>query len=182
MITAAAILAAGRSKRFGSTNKLLAMCDGKPLAEYAIQSVKSLNVNLYVAAVSDDHVGDLLPSFELIKVKGTQSDSLKACVTHARAKGADRLLVVLADMPFVETCDLQKLMESDPNRVSALTDGTIISVPACFPSAVFDQLLMLEGEKGARDILRQKETQLIHVQPKTLIDIDTPETHARYFG
>ena len=180
MITVAAVLAAGQSTRFGADDKLRATLHGQALAFYAARAVAELDVDHRIVAYRDAAVLDLFDGFDPVHVEGTQSDSLKACVSCAMQHGADRLLVSLADMPFVTTAHLEQLLSCDPNTVSASFDGEKVTVPACFPRRSLDALLDIKGDQGARVLLRSEDVVRVEAPSDVLADIDTPEMLGRY--
>ncbi|MEM7243077.1 MAG: NTP transferase domain-containing protein [Pseudomonadota bacterium] len=180
MITAAAVLAAGRSKRFGAEDKLLAVFKGQPLGAYVAQAIDRLDIEHHMVAYRSEQLLTVFDGFESIHANARQSDSLKACVKRAKELGVDRLLVALADMPFVETVHFERLLACDPACISALSDGIRASVPACFPNTAFDALLKIDGDIGARDILQAEDVVRVDVAPEILNDIDTPAALSRY--
>ncbi|MEM7439810.1 MAG: NTP transferase domain-containing protein [Pseudomonadota bacterium] len=180
MITVAAVLAAGKSTRFGSEDKLLADFKGNSLASYAARAVSDLSVTRRIVAYRNPQILQLFDGFDQIEVTGTQSDSLKACVRYAKGLSADRLLVTLADTPRVDASVLSALLSHPPDQVVASQAVKGATVPACLPAACFDELLTLEGDVGARSVLNTPGTLLVSVDLEKLIDIDTKEMLAQH--
>jgi len=179
MISVGAVLAAGQSTRFGDADKLLAPIHGQPMAQYAADALRVLDLDARVVAYRNAHVLPLFDGFETCHVAAQQSDSLRAVVRHAQGLNADRLLVVLADMPGVQVADLRALLVPS-DHIVAFHDGRRAQVPACFPAHVFAQLLALRGDKGARDLLRGPDVIFRNVSPEDVMDIDTQEACLRY--
>jgi molybdenum cofactor cytidylyltransferase len=101
--------------------------------------------------------------------------SIALAASHARAAGAERLLVMLGDMPFVSAETLQRLIEQTPTTGASACrygDGAL-GPPACFGSDLFEQLTQLDGDTGARHLLRQA-TALV-VDERELRDVDTAQ-------
>jgi molybdenum cofactor cytidylyltransferase len=57
----------------------------------------------------------------------------------------------------------------------------VLGVPALFDREVFDELLALEGDAGARVVIRKSEpTRIAAVKaPEAAFDVDTPADHQR---
>lgn len=178
MTTCGLVLAAGRSSRFGAEDKLLADLNGHPLAHYAAAAMCAVPLDRRIVVTGSQAVADLFQGFQVVMLdnSGTvQSDSLRAGVTAAR--GADRLLIALADMPFVTPAHLAAVLERCGAIGSASTDGTRPMPPACFPATRHDALAELSGDKGAAPLLRAlPKTALIPAPFPVLFDVDTPET------
>jgi len=175
MTTAAVILAAGRSSRFGAADKLLAPLQGRPLASYAAAALMSAPVELR-AAVCGDAVAPLMAGMTLLSAPpgSGQADSLRAAVDWAGREGASRLLVLLADMPFVTADDLTEVLERAGTGMAAATDGARRMPPACFPATAFPALAQLDGDAGARPLLAGLDPgRLVHLPATHLRDIDT---------
>jgi molybdenum cofactor cytidylyltransferase len=61
-----------------------------------------------------------------------------------------------------------------PNKLICSKSGLALLPPAIFPSAYFEQLMNLTGDKGAKALLHQNIDNLqAIVLPKAIIDIDT---------
>lgn len=184
MIRAGMVLAAGRSRRFGAQNKLLARFRGIPLAAHSARAMRLAALDRRLAVVADPAVAELFDGFDLIWLEGSeseQSDSLRAGAARAREIGADRLLVALADMPLVPGRLMDGVLDrASDTTPSAASDGTCCAPPACFPRCLFPELENLRGDHGAGELLRQlPSSQLERVTPEILTDIDTVDDLAR---
>ena len=66
-----------------------------------------------------------------------------------------------------------------PALVAARYDGTP-GVPALFDQSLFDELMQLKGDKGARPLFRKYEMQMKTVAfPSGAFDLDTPGDYDR---
>lgn len=167
-MTVIALLAAGKSRRFGDPCKLQTSFRGKPLVRHAADVALALGRPV-IAVVSDMKVAALLPEFHCIFSDGPKSQTLKAAASFAKD---DDLLVMLADMPFIETHHLETLL--DASGAAILTDGMDMYPPALIPESLFPAIMQLEGDQGAGKILRNHPTtEMIPADPSVLIDIDT---------
>lgn len=165
------LLAAGRSSRFGTENKLLAPCRGQPLVGHAAAALAGLH---RVAVVGDPAVAAVLDGFALVDAPplALQSDSLRAGVMAARAMGASRVLVLLGDMPNVGSDLAKAVLEACDTRPACAFDGARRMPPAAFPPAWFDRLLALSGDRGAGALLG--DAVCVPATPAMLADVDYP--------
>ncbi len=185
MTTAAILLAAGASRRFGADDKLLAKFKGRPLVAHAAEALSASGAELLMAVVTSDAVAEALPGFEIIRPPEPvpeQSDSLRAGIAAAQARGAARALVALGDMPFVDAAAMQAVLaRATDSQASALTDGTRRAPPACFPTKDFEALLQIKGDTGAARLIKAlPPSALVQVPSTMLIDIDTPQALSDY--
>ena len=168
-------MAAGKSRRFGAENKLLASFNGRPLCVHAATEMSDAGLSKCVSVVRDAAVAALLPWFELVHCSGNQSDSLKAGVLTAIDLDADQIVVCLADMPFVTAqmiVNLLALAKIHPTCASRWGDRK--SPPAVIPRAQFDNLLKLEGDSGALSLVKRlPESAFLRLEKNDTIDLDT---------
>ena len=180
MRTAALVLAAGASRRFGS-DKRLHLLEGEPML------VRSLAIYRKVC----DDVGVVIRSGEpeiaaLAQAAGCrvveasdaamgQSRSLAAGVQAMRGD-ADQLIVGLGDMPFVRPDTVRQLvaaLATAPTRIVRPTYKGRPGNPIGFPAGFFDDLTGIEGDTGARELVAASDPRLLEVDdPGVLRDID----------
>jgi molybdenum cofactor cytidylyltransferase len=103
------------------------------------------------------------------------SQSVKLGVQRAKDEGAQAVLIALADMPRVTAAHIYRMLDAadSADAVVASSDGEKPSPPALFGRDRFDFLLTLDGDAGARDLV--KAGRHVVTAPAELIDIDTPE-------
>lgn len=186
--TAAILLAAGQSLRFGADDKLLASLAGEPLALHAARRIVELAPRRRIAVCRDAN-GTLARQlerlgFEIVANPDTDrglSHSL-SCGIAVTARGAEAAaLVCLADMPFVSVGHLHNLLSQfDPSDapVVASTNGEAAMPPALFGRSLFDRLQAAEGDRGGRALLTG--AMLVPAGAGELADIDQPEDFRRY--
>ena len=171
--TAAILLAAGQSQRFGPTNKLLAELRGKPLIAHSADLLRNLAPDHLIACYRD---ADLLPhlsGFDAINTKGVFSDSLKAAVTRAQDLRVSRLLIMLGDMPFVPLSHLRHLIDHTGRVVLSESKDGIRTPPAAFDASMIPTLLRSSHDQGLRDILKGHDVVRTRASSDQLRDIDT---------
>jgi len=183
--TVGILLAAGRGRRFdpaGLRNKLLQPLPGGE-AVVAASARKLLAVVPRVVAVvppDDGGVAALLAALGCDVVVCAEADSgMAASLVHAirHASAADAWLVALGDMPHVAPATLRALAD-------ALAAGATIAAPVMegrrgnpvgFSRVHLEALLALQGDQGARGLLRSGPVQDVPVDDMGIFrDIDTP--------
>jgi molybdenum cofactor cytidylyltransferase len=189
---AAIVLAAGRSTRMGTANKLVADVGGKPMVRHAVEAALAsaaapvLVVTGYQADDVQTAVGGLGVSFvhNPDYAKGLSS-SLRAGL-GAVPEAAGGALVLLGDMPHITSAHLDSLIAA-----FADAEGSAIVVPShagkrgnpvLWPRAYFAEMLQLEGDAGARRLLAQHAKRVREVDLGTdaiFADVDTPEALAK---
>ena len=184
MSIAGIVIAAGRSKRFGDDNKLLATAAGRPLAAWAAAAMLGAPVSRRIAVVADAAVARVFEGFDIVMADAgaKQSDSLRLGVAAARAAGASCVLLALADMPGVTAQDMAAVLRAQRGHAPAAAwlEGRPMP-PAAFPAAWFPTLETLQGDRGAGALLaRAEDLAPVRLAPSHLIDIDTPDDLARW--
>jgi CTP:molybdopterin cytidylyltransferase MocA len=185
-VIAAVVLAAGGASRFGSA-KQLAELDGVPLLEHAIRAVEAVPAIERIVVVLGARADEIraavdFGSAEVVVCEdwdSGQAASLR-CAVAAVAADADAIVVTLGDMPRVTPdviaafADLA-VQHGSQTRARAVFDGSP-GHPVALGSAYFDDLLALEGDVGARELLKRIGADAIEVGHLCSgIDIDTPE-------
>jgi molybdenum cofactor cytidylyltransferase len=177
------LLAAGTSQRFGTDDKLLAPLAGEPLALHAARRIVELAPRRRIAVCRDDHgaLARLLAAhgFEIAANPHPEhglSRSLSCGIAEA-ARGPDvAAMVCLADMPFVGTGHLRKLIarfDEVAAPVVASTNGDAAMPPALFARVLFDKLRSGEGDRGGKALLA--DAALVPARVGELADIDRPD-------
>ena len=178
-----AVLAAGRSTRFGAA-KQLALWDGKPLVRHVLDQVEGVPGCDCLLVVGHERRAVLdaampLSGFVVVNDaydKGIGS-SIAAAVRAAR-HAADAVVVVLADQPLVTTAQLAALVDSwpaEPDVIVASAYADTMGPPVLLPSGTFVDLLSLDDDRGARSVLRDERYRVQSIRcDAAAFDIDSP--------
>lgn len=180
---AAIVLAAGASRRLGTPKQLLNV-DGETLLHRAArialatapaQTLVVLGAN---AAAMREAVADLdVRSVVCDDWQRGQSASLQAGVS-ALEDGIEGVLVLLCDQVGLDAAHANTLLQAwhdEPTRAVASAYADVIGVPAVLPRAWFADVLRLQGDRGARDLLRRRDAEVVKITAPALArDVDTP--------
>jgi CTP:molybdopterin cytidylyltransferase MocA len=181
MIVAAAILAAGGSRRLGQPKQLLRI-DGVTLAELVVARVCSTSCDRF-ALVVGAHATDVVARVQRYAVdiiynadwEAGLGSSVRAAARWARRTCARGLLLCVVDQPKLSTTHLDELVQTfrqTGNTVGSRYSGAL-GVPAIFGAAYFDDLEVIAGDRGARSLLGRRGTHVID-WPDGAVDIDLP--------
>ncbi len=177
------VLAAGASRRFGST-KQLAIFRGQPLVTHALRLAEAVvgqqsllvagNEWRLVAAACAPLAGFLVVNPDFAKGLG---GSIAAGVS-AVAASATGVLLLMADQPLIDAAHLHDMIAAwskNPQCIVASEFDGIDGPPVLFPASFFPELLALQGDSGARTVLRSNPSRVIRVKcPAAASDVDTP--------
>ncbi|EGD59446.1 hypothetical protein Y88_1478 [Novosphingobium nitrogenifigens DSM 19370] len=173
-----AILGAGAGSRMGGGKPGIDL-GGKPLGQWALDAAGALDGQVvFVCGPERAEFLDCIPTLVNPDPGRGMASSLVLAARHAQDLGAERLLLMLADMPFVSPETLRALVERtgrDEVTACRYPDGRL-GPPACFDAGRIAPLLDLTGDMGARKLLnRPGFAQGLAVLDNELSDIDTPE-------
>ncbi|MEO1748183.1 MAG: nucleotidyltransferase family protein [Pseudomonadota bacterium] len=171
------LLAAGTSSRFGAADKLLHPVLGKPMISHAADALRAIKLDETIAIVRAPEVAAHLLDFDCIDVSAkppSMARSLKAGIEQAIKLDADKVLIHLGDMPFVTPSLLEDIIESCRLDAPSVTKGgQITSPPTCFPRKLLDQLMEIDGDRGARELLNNlPNTVEVNAAEATIADVD----------
>ena len=192
----AMVLAAGQASRMAASgkHKLLATFGGVPLVRKSMSTVLRSQADgaVLVTGYRADDIERIVEGLDCRVIYNPDfatgmASSLKAGLAAVRAE-ADGILVMLADMPGIETDDLDRLIaafrvEKGLVIVRAVCRGKRGN-PVILPRSTFDAIAALEGEVGARPIIDNSGLRMIDIDvgEAALLDADTVEAIAAAGG
>lgn len=188
---AAVVLAAGQSRRMGSTKQLAAI-GGIAMVRRTVEAVETSAVDSVVVVTGHEAeaVGVALKGLPVTIVRNPDhalglSTSLKAGI-EALPVDTDAALIVLGDMPGVGAGEIDRLIAAfDP----AEGRGIVVPVhagkrgnPVLWARAFFAEMARLSGDAGAKHLLAEFGEAVVEVElgEGVLTDIDTPEALAAF--
>lgn len=178
------VLAAGRSERFGSRNKLLAEVGGEPIVRRAVRTVAAARVEgvTVVLGHEADRVEAALAGLDVETVRNPeyergQATSVRRGIEAVRDE-ADAAVVALGDMPFVDRDSVDALVAAygaGAGEALAAAHRGERGNPALFGATHFDDLAAVEGDTGGRAILLDEGALVETGDPGVLRDVDAPD-------
>lgn len=200
------IIAAGQSKRLGQPKQLLNF-EGKLLINRLVDIVKAagpfpitivlganaqkvkdqlieknlkvvINENWEQGMASSISVGLESIINDLHEHKGP---IVFAEVKEAKEKETDGVMILVCDQPFITKNNIQsllKLQQKTTLPMAACYYEGVLGTPALFHESVFDELLTLKGDIGAKKIIQQRESEVAKLHfDQGALDIDTMEDY-----
>ncbi|MSP14127.1 MAG: putative selenium-dependent hydroxylase accessory protein YqeC [Chloroflexi bacterium] len=187
----AVVLAAGAASRFGEAKQLL-QWEGKPLVAHIVEQLLASRIDpiVVVSGAYADQVSQALAGYPVHLVHNPlwaegQSTSVRSGLAELWSQNSNvgAAFFMMADQPRVTPELLDRLVyHHQETLASAVIPGFQgrRGSPALVDRRLFDRMLLLEGDEGARQIFRQipQEVELLELSdPRPLLDIDTPEDY-----
>lgn len=185
----AVLLAAGRAARMGEAgHKLLAEFEGVPLvrriAERALDALPGPLVAVTGHRAAE--VSEALAHLPLTLVDNPDfatgmASSLKAGLSAPELAEVAGVMVLLADMPGLQAEDLHRLsfafLEAEGRAIVRAVAHGKRGNPVILPRATFADLMLLEGDVGARQVIETCGLPIVDVElgAAAYVDVDTPE-------
>ena len=168
---AAIVLAAGTASRFGRPKQLIDL-GGRPLVTYAVQSALDAGVSEVIVVLGNEaaQVGDALSTLPVGLVFNPrfaegQGTSVAAGIA-ALSPDIDAVVILLGDQPGVRPATIEALVEAFATGTSGIIApvyGTILGNPVLFGRDLFPALQALDGDEGARSIIRSRMPEVLRV-------------------
>jgi molybdenum cofactor cytidylyltransferase len=182
----AIVLAAGQSTRMGEENKLLLTFNDKTMVNYVVEQLVTSKISsIYVVTGNDANAVKKSIQAKVNFVNNPEffkglSTSVKAGI-EALPDDVDGVMICLGDMPYITSKNYNDLITAfvDKMIIAPTTNGKIGN-PLIFAREYFDDFYALDGDKGARKLLKKHPDNIIEVDLNTeaiFQDIDTPEEY-----
>ncbi len=179
------LLAAGGSSRLGQPKQLLEF-EGQTLLRRAAEAIAGSVCDPLVVVVGSENektegeIADLsLTTCLNPDWRSGMSSSIKVGLNELLLKEPqiDAVIITLCDQPFVDADTIAHLVaifkETRKSIVAAKYAG-VVGVPALFSREMFEALSELQGDKGARDLIRDPSAAVETIEiEEAAIDIDT---------
>lgn len=186
------ILGAGSSSRMGQSKQLLEI-DGEPLLRRTVKvalDVKPNNLIVVLGSNFEAHQQVIIDlPVNIISNENWQSgmgSSIKAGLRNLVQlnPGINAIIVLVCDQPLLKSKHIEKLIKhftaSKALIISSMYSNTS-GVPALFAKEMFQNILSLDDDQGAKKIIQQNFSQAIMVPfPEGEIDLDTPQDYSAF--
>lgn len=185
------ILAAGSSSRLGQPKQLIKF-KNKPLLQNIIDNSQVLTFAakvLILGAHAEEikkniNTGEYVVFINEEWEEGIASSIRKGVICSLQIQpDLEHILFLLSDQPFVTSELIQELLDTHIQQGKIITGcgyNDTIGVPAIFSKQLFQELSLLEGDRGAK-VLIKKHPDKVGFIPFDLgsVDVDEPEDYAK---
>lgn len=185
------ILAAGKASRMGKPKQLL-IYQGSSLISHAVK-IGLNSICKSVVVVLGAYAEQIKLEINKLAVQIVENpdwetgmaSSIRAGVAAIKESNSnlDAVIIALADQPLISEAVFDRLIQSyqqTGNRIIASAYDDIVGVPALFDRALFQKLMLLEGDKGAKALMRKYQDEVLAIEiPEAAIDIDTPDDYEK---
>ena len=183
---AAIVLAAGRSSRMSPRNKLLELVNDKPVIAHVVDAALQSGAEKVIVVTGFDapRIEEALCGLNVTIVHNAYYEQgLSATIQtglKALPPNIDGALILLGDMPKIESKDLRSLVAAFTAR-----DGQGICVPArhgsrgnpvLWGASYFAEMMALSGDVGAKQLLARHAEKVVEVPVSSdsiFVDVDT---------
>jgi CTP:molybdopterin cytidylyltransferase MocA len=185
----AIVLAAGSSSRMPGSQKLLLEFDGRPMISSVIEAASDGGCHQVLVVYSTDDVKQAVGGdAELVHNPHAETGMASSLKVGLAALNPEMVaaLVMLSDQPMVGSRTVSALLRawrregSRPAVAVSRGDAGKWAPPVILSRELFDELMTLEGDAGARQLL-DRRPELVDTVPSLdrLDDVDTPEDYAK---
>jgi molybdenum cofactor cytidylyltransferase len=181
------ILAAGSSSRLGRPKQILRF-EGQTLIERIAQV--ALEVTDYVLVVLGANEAEISPHLELLLsthpkqfdsvINSKWKDGIGSTLSFGvqkLAEASDAILILLSDQPFVDEVLLRKILQGfaeNKSPIVACSYANQLGVPILIGKQFFEELILLQRDKGAKEILNKHIGKVLSIDfPDGILDVDT---------
>jgi molybdenum cofactor cytidylyltransferase len=190
------LLAAGESSRMKGENKLSKKIDGIPIIKYAVKNILGSSIDELIIVLGHEKsiIENIIDKNKKIKFiynenyKSGMSSSIKKGLNNINKK-SEAFFICLGDMPNVNQNIYNKLIKSRYNynkKFSSEKKKEIIvptfeeknGNPILFSKFMTKQILNINGDAGAKEILELNKNKILYVPIKNsgiTLDFDTEE-------
>jgi molybdenum cofactor cytidylyltransferase len=183
------ILAAGSSSRFGEPKQLL-QYDDKNLLQHTIDAAVNSNAKIVIVVLGAN--AELISKeIDKTKVQVVGNNEWQEGMASSVRTGLSTLqkvspstgavIFMVCDQPFVSSSLINNLINTHIDTGKPIVTcnyGEVIGPPALFHRSLFDELMELKGDVGARKIIQQHGDEVATILfTKGKIDIDTNEDY-----
>jgi len=183
--TWAVVLAAGGSRRMGEAKQLMPW-RGRALVHWAVSAAQAVVPGrvLVVAGHAEPALRQVLAgsAARIVSAPDWQrglSRSIRAGIA-ALPDDCQGALLMACDQPGVDAGALGALLAlAHPHGAVAAGYAGTVGIPAWFPRSMFAALVSLEGDAGARQLLRKGPAPRVLPMPAAARDLDVPADLAR---
>ena len=184
------ILAAGASTRLGKAKQLLKFRNKTLIVKTVESAINSNCSNIVVVLGSDaENIKSEIKNFPVqICVNHQWQSGMASSIKYGLESLNDNsdleaILILLSDQPFIESEHINKLIETFEQKnkpIIASEYKNILGVPALFSEKMFNELLKIKGDKGAKQLIKKSDDLVEKVPiPEAEFDVDTIDDYQK---
>lgn len=185
------VLASGASRRFGSSNKLLAPIGGVPIIYRTVKTYVDAGLSPVYVVVGHDaqHVAGALSRLEaqIVHNPDFEQGQSRALVRGVRSLPAEAQAAVIGvgDQPLLTASIIRGLVALYRDASALLAVPRYAGRrgnPVLVDRALFGELLEVTGDQGGRPVLERHRTEIAWLDiadERAGMDLDTPEEYER---
>jgi molybdenum cofactor cytidylyltransferase len=187
--TSIIILAAGSSSRLGQAKQQL-FYKGKTLLQHAIETALGSQA-AQVLVVLGANASSIAPQISHYTISLLQNNdwetgmasSIKVGLKAVQewASSPNHALFMLCDQPLITSEILNALMQTKEQThkvIIGCSYANTIGAPVLFDASLFEELLQLTGQEGAKKLLTKYPDKVVAVPfPEASLDIDTQQDY-----
>ncbi len=182
----AIILAAGSSTRFGDKNKLLKPFMDSSIFGHVVKTMTNLPIAEVILVTGYEHekIAEAIKHSNVHIIHNSEfqtgiASSIK-CGVSAASQKTEGYMICLGDMPHITMEYIKNLLDTFINsQIPSIIVPTFQyrkGNPVIFSKNFIDDLLKIEGDKGAREVIDKHPDSIIEVQIRKetyFFDVDT---------
>ena len=181
----AIVLAAGGSSRYGRCKQLVEI-NGSTLVRLAVDKLSSLFSHDRISVVVGANSNAVAQAVRDLPVRIVANEhwqqglasSLRAGI-NSLDPGCRGVMVTLCDQVLVNEDHLRRLAGlwlDNPSEIVASGYADTLGTPAVIPAEFYPQLLALEGDSGAKSVLKNNAERVTAIPiPEAEFDLDVPD-------
>ena len=184
------VLAGGTSSRLGQPKQLLDL-DGRPLLQHAVDAAATAGLDELIIVLGhraeDVAAAVTLPAGARSVVNPDyatgQASSMRSGLA-ATSPTSEAAVILLGDQPDMRPADIVAVVNAYRTGSGPVVQGSYRGTPGhpvLFARETWPELMAVEGDKGARDVLKAHPDWVVRVELDAEIpdDLDTMEDYER---
>ena len=180
----AIVLAAGGSSRYGRCKQLVEI-NGSSLVRLAVGKLSALFSPDRISVVVGGNSTDVAQAISDLPVRIVANEHWQQGLASSLRAGINSLepscravMITLCDQVLVAEDHLRQLADlwlDNPSEIVASGYAGTLGTPAVIPAEFYPQLLVLEGDSGAKSVLKNNADRVTAIPiPEAEFDLDVP--------
>lgn len=187
--TGIVILSGGKSSRLGMPKQLLDI-QGKPLLKHIVDvAIDAANGPVVVITGAHAHKMPVLENVEIVhndEWEEGMASSIRTAVRYIQQRHPkiDGLIILVSDQPYLKPAVLTALVDEQRAQQAIAVASRYqqqLGTPVLFHKLLWDELLLLKGDVGAKKLLQRIDDQIATISfEEGIVDIDTLDDYESF--